>query len=1231
MLPTKQWNCIQSRWRMPSLLVLLLLFCAGSIFYSNNFQNKLFEISGVRIQHLPISNNTELDGFLIKTEGCRIPYMDPFDKVVRKYISKEEPVVCNQNIPPLMDSNLTSIYILNSSLVDYNITNVRALNCCYSSFKRVDSSPNEGDNKVEFDSCVAFNNSVQIDTDFVRVTCEYNNTEIYKDFFAFVPLRTKYKNIPGSSKKFSVLMVGLDAVSRVNLHRQMPKTIQALREIGATEFLGYNKVGDNTFPNLVPVLTGSLESELKEKCWFNTTDKFDKCWFVWNDYSKNNYSTVFGEDSTWMGIFNYVKRGFGKQPTDYYWGPFDSVAEKQIGGQHSMNVFQCIGSREIYKVHLDYIMKYAETMHRNEIPYFGLFWAATISHDFLNKPQLGDDYYAKFFKHFSDIGMLNNTVLIFMSDHGIRWGDIRSTYQGRMEERLPFLFMTLPKAYQLQFHQALINLNKNTRKLTTPFDLHETLKDLLNPYSLTADVLNERVESKRGDRRAYSLFELIPNNRTCESAEIDTHWCTCQMSKPVSLNDSFVIEGSKHVVKYLNSLLEGYRQCANLTVSEISSARVHSSEEQLQGDHYSLDYTLVFKTIPGNANFEATVRRLINKTDEKNNFNVIGTLLPISNNTELDEFLIKTEGCRIPYMDPFDKAVREYIGKEEPVVCYQNIPPLMDSNLTSIYILNNSLVDYNITNVKALNCCYSSFKRVDSSPNEDDNKVEFDSCVAFNNSVQIDTDFVRVTCEYNNTEIYKDFFAFVPLRTKYRNTPGSSKKLSVLMVGLDAVSRVNLHRQMPKTIQTLREIGATEFLGYNKVADNTFPNLVPVLTGLLESELKEKCWFNTTDKFDKCWFVWNDYSKNNYSTVFGEDSTWMGIFNYIKRGFSKQPTDYYWGPFDAVAENEIGGEYRMNVFQCIGSREIYKVLLDYIMKYSETMHRNEIPYFGLFWGSSLSHDFLNKPQLGDDYYAKFFKQLSDTGILNNTVLIFMSDHGIRWDDIRSTYQGRMEERLPFLFMTLPKAYQLQFHQALINLNKNTRKLTTPFDLHETLKDLLNPYSLTADILNERVESKRGDRRAYSLFELIPNNRTCESAEIDTHWCTCQMSKPVSLNDSFVIEGSKHVVKYLNSLLEGYRQCANLIVSEISSAHVHSSEEQLQGDHYSLDYTLVFKTIPGNGSFEATVRRDINKTDEKDNFNVIGTVSRINLYGDQSRCIADFHLKLYCYCNDLMLK
>lgn len=82
-----------------------------------------------------------------------------------------------------------------------------------------------------------------------------------------------------------------------------------------------------------------------------------------------------------------------------------------------------------------------------------------------------------------------------MSDHGIRWGDIRKTYQGQMEERLPFVIITLPKWLKETYPVAAANLKKNVRRLTTPFDLHETLKDLLDVNNLNKPrtIINETV------------------------------------------------------------------------------------------------------------------------------------------------------------------------------------------------------------------------------------------------------------------------------------------------------------------------------------------------------------------------------------------------------------------------------------------------------------------------------------------------------------------------------------------------------------------------------------------------------------------------------------------------------------------------------------------------------------------------------------------------------------------
>lgn len=600
-------------------------------------------------------------------------------------------------------------------------------------------------------------------------------------------------------------------------------------------------------------------------------------------------------------------------------------------------------------------------------------------------------------------------------------------------------------------------------------------------------------------------------------------------------------------------------------------------------------------------------------------------------NYNLKGFLIKTEGCRIPDMEAFDASIKQYITDENQVVCNNATPPMIESNLTHLYLLRTSLDEYGVSETSALKCCYSKFQRRKPTDEESDNKLTFNKkCIYFNQTVRVNEEYVKVTCFHNGSEIYKDLFSFVPIKPEVKTNlkaKSPTSFMNVLIIGVDAVSRLNLHRQMPKTVQILKDLNAIEFYGYNKVGDNTFPNLIPVLTGMSERELTKNCWPSKNTRFDDCPFIWKNFSENGYATVFAEDAAWMGIFNYVKRGFKDQPTNYYWGPFNRYSEHEIGNEHKMNVYMCVGGRLVYKTLLEYIDKVVRSMHINKIPYFGFFWGASLSHDYLNKPKLGDNDYAKFLNKLRTNGLLNHTALIFMSDHGIRWGGIRTTYQGRMEERLPFLFISLPESYQESYYQTYINLRRNTRRLTTPYDLHETLKDLLDPYALTNEALSTRIQT-RVDRRAYSLFEPIPTNRTCDSAGIESHWCTCQQSESVDKNDRIVVEAAKFTVDYINDQLEGYADCANLTLAEIFNARLHSSSENvLVGKHYNYtrDFTIAFRTTPGDANFEATVRQHLQKGKPGYSFNITGTISRINLYGKQSLCVTDFHLKLYCYC------
>lgn len=110
-----------------------------------------------------------------------------------------------------------------------------------------------------------------------------------------------------AGRPLSVLMFGMDSVSRLNFHRSMPLTSQYLQEKRWIELRGYNKIGDNTFPNLMAILTGQNESVAQSRCKPQTPYGLDNCPFIWYNFKDAGYVTSFGEDYTSLSTFNYLK------------------------------------------------------------------------------------------------------------------------------------------------------------------------------------------------------------------------------------------------------------------------------------------------------------------------------------------------------------------------------------------------------------------------------------------------------------------------------------------------------------------------------------------------------------------------------------------------------------------------------------------------------------------------------------------------------------------------------------------------------------------------------------------------------------------------------------------------------------------------------------------------------------------------------------------------------------
>ncbi|XP_059475721.1 uncharacterized protein LOC132196829 isoform X2 [Neocloeon triangulifer] len=603
---------------------------------------------------------------------------------------------------------------------------------------------------------------------------------------------------------------------------------------------------------------------------------------------------------------------------------------------------------------------------------------------------------------------------------------------------------------------------------------------------------------------------------------------------------------------------------------------------------------------------EAAIISITNETDSPPK----SSLLYAQDNATLGIYLINTEGCKIPDMPVKNSMISKFTKDVQPTPeCDKDWwplhgktkargPALVQSDLDSLYL--GSLA-------KNLSCCYRPFTRATpGTPGVDNKAIYSKECIPFKNRDRVSDnyEFVRVEC-YNSSKrpdlVYKDFHAFVPLKRNVEerctDSDSSRNQISVAVLGIDSVSRLNMHRELPLTLQTLQMAGAVPLLGYNKVADNTFPNLMPLLTGISESDLIKGCpWPGPDHVLDACPFIWKEYAIAGYRTVYAEDCTWMTTFNYAKSGFLHQPTDYYARPFLQNTEEQIGHLKKWNVKLCSGPRLTINNILSYAQKVSQRFESSN--WFGLFWSNSVSHDVLTMPHIGDKAFSSLVSKID----FNRTALVFISDHGMRWGPIRDTYQGWLESCLPAAFVVLPPWFETEYPEAVKNLRLNgAARLTTPFDLHATLRDLINPDK---SLLNPSITAK-----GISLFRPIPENRTCESASIPETYCTCQASKPLETR-SVPDKAIEAILATLNSALMSAPECAPLTLKYIISARV-------MGQHH-LQLTL--QTQPGDGHFQGTVSKVADGR-----FEVQGPISRMNQYGNSSWCVSSYLLKPVCYC------
>ncbi|XP_031550733.1 uncharacterized protein LOC116288134 [Actinia tenebrosa] len=418
----------------------------------------------------------------------------------------------------------------------------------------------------------SFEGSATVNADFVRVDITRPEG---KDSITEVLMQTAPKQevlqrkVQPAGIPVNVAMILFDSTSAANFVRQMPITRSYLKTRPTVFLEGETIVGDGTTAQLCAMLTGIPEEEQPEARRSKPNAKFVDDWrWLFRDYKKRGYVTMYSEDSPGLGAFNFRLKGFKNPPTDHYGRPFWLEA-----GKHAHKRY-CSTNQPIHKVTMKYFLSLFRSYPNN--PKFAYLPFTDLTHGNVNALKYADQDLTDLLKTMDRESYLDESILFIFGDHGVRYGSMRKTLQGKLEERLPHMSITFPTWFPKKYPQLYKNVQRNAKLLTTPFDIYATLQHILSYPKLPKEI-----------KFGKSLFIPIdPQNRTCASAGVEEHWCPCMNLERVPVDSSIVKQVVNYVVNFINNLIEreekSKRLCQKLSLKEIKTAFLELPNEKVQ-------------------------------------------------------------------------------------------------------------------------------------------------------------------------------------------------------------------------------------------------------------------------------------------------------------------------------------------------------------------------------------------------------------------------------------------------------------------------------------------------------------------------------------------------------------------------------------------------------------------------------------------------------------------------
>ncbi|CAG5127797.1 unnamed protein product [Candidula unifasciata] len=587
--------------------------------------------------------------------------------------------------------------------------------------------------------------------------------------------------------------------------------------------------------------------------------------------------------------------------------------------------------------------------------------------------------------------------------------------------------------------------------------------------------------------------------------------------------------------------------------------------------------------------------------------------------------------CEFPNVNPYETSVMEIAGLDlETMSCEGTFKPDL-TYITEAHELkvNTEKVEEYFKISDFQHCRYRHIFRNETN----DNSFKYSEwSKPFRDKVDLpeDAEFLKVECTNKTFEVVsKTFFCLVPkhnefdetdlLNFKKRQVISSPKEtLNIIMIGMDSLPRNQFLRGCNKTYSYLiNSLKSFDLTMHSQLGENTFPNFLPLFGGTSYDEIMK--WWSDENYMDTFDLIFSTFEKAGYQTLYTEDWPRIGAFHYLKKGFRRPFARYNTRPLTlAMSDEKDIWEYDS---YCAGNQLEMSFLLDYVSRFLQTF-RNK-PVFVVAMLGKPTHDQPTDAKMFDEHLLNFYRSLNQSGHLNNSLLVSFSDHGVRWGPLRNSRNGVVESRTPYTILTFPGWFLRKYPDVATNLKVNTKRLTSHFDTHATLLDLLYFKSDTPPPLAPL-------RHGISLFEKISWDRTCVNASIPQEYCLCGYK---SLEELHV---TSHISKTLASLvIDAINSKTNTSICSVFKLRkvirilkVTLNENKSTGETEKTIYKVKLAATPGDAVFEGNVYAPVNNIEH---FTVHSEIHRLNLYRGQADCMNIAALRPFCYCKNLKTK